>query len=588
MSRRVFQMVEITQKRCDLRFGVSPCEATGTPKCYQTWATCKFKPAHNQDGVIRWRFVPVDQSEPIPVDYADPDNSTLHAIPCITSIRNSPTRLNIGAVRRGESPFGVRSSLSVSFKEFAWDDRDGDFYLADRSDLPAAGFWAKFVARTGDAIQQLEARHYVWYEGETLAEAVVSRFDVRNLVANKEGASLEGDDPLQRVDARKAQFPRATGATLQEDITEAQTTNIRVFGIAGEIGEDYGNTGSRRYLRIGSEIIRYTGWTESGGIFTLTGVARAQGNTEADTHDAGEAVQRVGRYERMLFYRVALDLLENHSTLDAALIDSAGWEVEGITFMPTLQTTAWVTDPQDVDRLVGELARDGLFHVWWDERAQLVEMQAVRAPIFGTEVEISQAKDVMASRFDRKPDDRLTRVVARYNPRDPFSDAPENYRVVQVRIDTDAEGPFQADGTIRERVINSRWINTVANGRLVGAALIRRYNITPVYATLTLDGKDAALGVGDFIDLETPDYVDAEGRPQRDRWEVISWQQDYRANTVTLELQQSPYVGKFAVIMADGTPTYDLVPEAEREPGCWMADGSTGLMPDGSEPYLLW
>jgi hypothetical protein len=585
---RLYQMVELTQRRCDLRFGIGACEAEGSPLCYQTWATCKFKSAFNLDGVYRWRFVPKDQTLRLPYSEASADDITGHAIPCIRSISTSPTRLNIGSVRRGESPFGVRSTLTVDFDEFASDDRDGDFYLADRVDLPRAGFWQKFIRRVGDALGQIEARLYTWYEGQDLSEAVVTRFDVRNLVVSKAGARLECDDPLQRLEFRKAQFPRATGAILRVDITANQIAGIEIAQIGTEISADYGNTGSQRYLRINREIIGYTGWSESDGIYTLTGVTRGQGGTEATAHPADDAVQRVGRYVRERFYRVALDLMENHSTLTADLIDSAGWEAEGQSYLPTLQTTAWVVDPQDVNNLIGELCRDGLFHVWWDERGQLARMQAVRPPVFGAAVPVTQSANIMQAGFDRKPDDRLTRVTARYNPRDPFSTAPENYRIVQVRIDGDAEGPFQADATIRENAINSRWINTIANGRLVGAALIRRYNVTPEYVTITLDKKDAGLGVGSFIDLTTPDYVDGEGRPLASRWEVIAWEPNYRAGTVQVEAQQSPYEGKFAVIMADGTDDYEDVPEDERDPGCWLADGVTGLMPDGTEPYLLW
>jgi hypothetical protein len=585
--KRIYQMIELIQPRCSLRFGVGACEATGTPKCYNTWSTCKFRSAFDLDGVIRWRFVPDGQTLHIPYAATGSNDITPRPYPCVRSISTQPTIINIGAIRDGESPFGIRSTISVDLAEFPFDDRDGDFYRDDRT-IRNAGFWQKFIARVGDAIQQLQVRHYVWREDQTLAEATVSLFDVRNVVANKGGCRLEGDDPLQRVDARKAQFPRATGASLQASITNTQTSDIRIIGIGAEIAVAYGNTGARKFLRIEREIIEYTGSTESDGIHTLTGVVRGVLGTTAEAHDADEAVQRVGRYERIRQYRVALDLMENHSTLDAALIDTAGWEAEGSAFLPTLQTNATIADPQDVNSLIGELARDGLFQVWWDERSQLIKMQAVRPPLPGGVTRIDQADNIIAAQFDRTPDDRLTRIIARYNPRDPFSDAPENFRVVQVRIDTDAEGPFQADGTTREKVINSRWINTIANGRLVAASLLRRYTVTPVYAAITLDGKDAGLQVGGTIDLTTPDVIDAEGNPVTTRWEVISWRPDWRENRVTVRCQQSPYIGKFAIIMPNDAPDYADATAQERESGCWMADETTGLMPDGSDPYLLW
>lgn len=586
MTRRVYQMVELLQRRCSLRFGVGACGATGTPKCYQTWATCKFREAFNLDGVYRWRFVPENQTFPIDYVQDGPNDITGHAIPCIKSISRTPTKLNIGAIKKGESPFGIRSTLKVEFGEFEDSNRDGDFYLADRGNLPAAGFWQKFSARIGDAYSQLEARHYVWYEGETLANATVSRFDVRSLVSNRQGASLSCDDPLQRVDARKAQFPRATGAFLQTSIN-AGTTDIKIALIEDEIAVNYGNTGSRRFLRINKEIIRYTGHSTTGGITTLSGVNRGALGTEADDHEAGDAVQRVGRYERIRMYEAALDLLENHSTITADLIDSAGWESEGISFLPSLRATATITDPRDVNKLIGELARDGLFQTWWDERSQLIKMQSIRPPLIGAVSDISDAANAMATSFDLKPDDRVSRVVIYYNPINPFSTAPENYRVVQLRLDTDAEGPFQADGTIREMVIKSPWVSTEANARLIAFQILRHYSITPAYAKVKLDAKDMALGVESFFDLSTSDDVDPEGYRRVRRWEVISFDPTYEANTLMVEAQESPYIGKFAVIMANDAPDYADATADERIEGCWFAEND-GTMPDGSDPYLFW
>jgi hypothetical protein len=581
---RVYQMLELVQRRCSLRFGVGACEATGVA-CHQSWPTCKFKSAFDRDATIRWRFVPTGQTLRIPVDYADENDLTLHPVACVTSISSIPTRLNIGAIRRGESPFGTRASLTVQFEEFVAEADDGDFYADTRGDLPRAGFFQKLIARVGDAIGQMEAYHYVWREGQDISEAVVSRFDVRNLVANKQGVTLQADDPLQRIDFQKAQFPRATGAILQTSIDAVQVTGINIAFIGAEIGTDYGNTENRRYLRIEKEVIEYTGWTESGGIYTLTGVRRGA-TGEVKAHAAGEAVQRVGRYERRRMYRIARDLMENHSTLDPSLIDAAQWDSEGVTFLGTLQSSAWITDPVSVNQLVGELCRDGLFQIWWDARAQKVRLQAVRAALAEEISPISQKANIIASQFDRKPDDRLTRVIARYNPRDPFSTAVENYRVVQLRIDVDAEGPFQADGTVRERVINSRWINTEANARQVSNALLLRYSVTPIYATLTLAAKDDFLEVGGTIELETPAYADADGVPIVQRWNIVSFDQDWRAGMVTIECQQSPYTGRFGRWMANDAPAYADATDEQKASGAWWA-GNDGTIA-GDPPFQYW
>jgi len=56
-GREPLTVVELVQRLCSLTFGSAPCTATGTPKCYQTWGSCKDRENINQDGSITWRFV---------------------------------------------------------------------------------------------------------------------------------------------------------------------------------------------------------------------------------------------------------------------------------------------------------------------------------------------------------------------------------------------------------------------------------------------------------------------------------------------------------------------------------------------------
>jgi hypothetical protein len=190
---------------------------------------------------------------------------------------------------------------------------------------------------------------------------------------------------------------------------------------------------------------------------------------------------------------------------------------------------------------------------------------------------------------ESKPDDRITRVVIYYNQVNPTIrlDEKTNYRNGRLKVGGDLEGPDYADGTVRETAIYSRWISSNAQALLVGASLLRRFGVTPEYTTIQLDAKDRGLKVGDVISLDTYSQLDAWGNRTARNWQVISRDEPIPGHNVQVTLQTSEQAGRFAVIMANDAPDYDDATEAEKLVGCWLADEATGLMPDGSDPYLI-
>jgi hypothetical protein len=116
---------------------------------------------------------------------------------------------------------------------------------------------------------------------------------------------------------------------------------------------------------------------------------------------------------------------------------------------------------------------------------------------------------------------------------------------------------------------------------------LKRYGMTPEYVGLTLDAKDRALTVGDVVDVSAGPLLDAYGAARVTRWQIIADEEPEPGHSFRVELQSFDMQGKFAVIMANDAPAYADATEEERLVGCWLADEATGLMPDGSDPYLI-
>lgn len=588
LNRRPIKLLELRQPRCALRFGVAPCTAEGAPLCYNSRTTCLDPENYDGSGSITWRFVTPDAYLPDLYDEDGEDIST-NAIPSLLSVRTQPTRLNIGAARDGESPFGVRSTIDATLEDIAWNDHVGDFYLDQRSNPNRGTFWAKWKARNA-FVSKMTMTLYEGYEGQDLSE-MQSRLFILERVDGPDASGsvrLHGVDPLQLADRRRALFPRPTPIVLNGDINDT-TTSISVFSSEADLTDAFGNTGSDKYLRIGDEIMRYTGQTlvdVDSGEYTLSGVVRGALGTSAAEHDNNETAQRVGRYENESFWLVAYDLIANHTQVGAAeFIDLAQWDEEGGRFLGIFEATGTVIEPTDVSELLGELSQQGLFSIWWDERRRTIPLLAVRPPQ-ETPIPLNDRDHIMpGSVLKEDPNARFTRVLVYYSQRDPTRSLTDvgNYARGNLRGDPEVEQP-ELGGEVRTQIIFSRWIREDALAIQLAARLLARYRNTPRYLTITLDAKDRAVKVGDVVEVSTRTITDSEGNVQPVLWQVISENEIRPGETIVYDCQTYSFVGRFAVYMGDGSPTYDNATMIERATGAWYANDD-GQMSDGSAGY---
>lgn len=587
MLHEAVTIVELRQPRCSLRFGVGACTATGTPKCYNTWSTCRVRSLYDGLGSIRWRFI-ADKPGNWPVgDFTSADVIATNAIPVPSlDVSVAAGSLNASGILDGKSPAGVRSRVTVTMPDFPWNDAWGDFYLGDRVNLPPRNFWACWMARNmfwGG----MELWIYDGYVGDALA-AMRKRVFVLDNVSGPDGSgrvTLTGLDPLMLATQSKSKFPEEMDVRLVADITAVQTTIRVTTAEPDKLTKAYGNA-SVFHLRIGNEVLSYTGITLiETGIYDITGCVRGVVGAAAiaaiDTR-----CQRVGRYVDLPTWEIGYDMLINHTPLPGSYIDHFAWADEGETYLPTLRSTAWVMEPTLVDEILGELAQQGQFYFWWDEYAITVRMQAVRPPR-GTVTSLTSAANIVAksAQLSREPDSLITRIFVYYGQVDPLksSTEPSNYSVVSGRIEGGTEHPNAAGGA-KPLSIFARWVNTEAHAVQIIQRILSRYATVPRFLSLHLDGKDRLITVGDVCDVTTKEIVDTEGRPQADRWQVISWAEVRPGEVYLIDLQTYDYFGAFAFWMADGAPDFDMASDEQKTFGGWWA-ADDGKYPDGTPGY---
>jgi hypothetical protein len=591
-GREVVQLLGIRQPRCGLVFGEGACEATGTP-CYKTWATCKFKSAYDKSASIEWMFS--RDGDPAPFTYAESGGDIrTNPIPLLRSVSTVASSINSSGQSDIESSLGIAGNIRFILGDIPWDDVFGDDNIADRSPVVVAPFWAKWQARIGEAVTQCTATLYTGYRGDDLGDMQPRKYDLRSMNGPQNG-TITGiaDAPTRKLNRKLALFPRSTDIAIAQDISETET-DIRVLAALVDLSDDFGNTAPRKYLRIGSEVIEYAGFTEiDAPLYALTGVRRGMFATVAKTAKANDAAQRFGWIERMTGYEAARWLIRNHTVLDVSVIDDAQWDQEGGTFLSTIILSGGVPEPTPVAQLVGELARDGLFKTYWNDRLQTMPLRAVR-PSIGVPVFLSDQYSIVADSASLETDteQRITRVITSYDKINPVEgqDNFTNYRRTQARIFTEGESPNFADESVREERIFSRWIRSDSNALFLNNGILLQRQFSPQYMTIDLDAKDIDISTTDEVDLQSKDIINADGSPRVLRWEVLTWNEITPGHKLRLKLGLSQFqAGKrYGIIMANDAPVYADATEAQRANGCWLADDTTGLMPNGDPAYLLW
>jgi hypothetical protein len=235
--------------------------------------------------------------------------------------------------------------------------------------------------------------------------------------------------------------------------------------------------------------------------------------------------------------------------------------------------------------------RDGLFSLWWDAFDASIPLYAIKPPPPVVPV-LTDRNALIGDGITTKSDPkaRLTRVSLHYNIADWSKklDEKTNYRNIRIKGDPALEGPNYADGTVRERTIFSRWIATEAQALLVQAALLNRFARTPEETTVRLDYKDAGNGIGNIVAIDTFSQLGPLGERRVRKWQVVSTDEIEPGHLIEAEVQSvDAYDGSYGYIMANDAPDYAGASDAQRELGCFLADDLTGLMPDGSPPYLI-
>lgn len=489
------EFIEIDIDYCSLDYGVLPCAASGSVKCFNTKATCQARPSYDNE-VITLRFA-------VGSSYLNESNIDIIA-PCIESISYSAGEISIG------ENLGRRSSLNIQFSDFkSTDSQQGmDKYYKERGYNPFdhGTFWGRFSSRH----RFLRGRPLRWYQGELGQQ--LEAMEVRHfIIDNFDGPTLDGrfnvtaKDVLKLADDDRVKVPVASRGYLLGDISDTQTTfTIGPIGI-GNIG--YPASG---YINIaGKEICKFT---RSGDVFTIV---RGQEGTANVEHKAQDRIQICQAFEGIDPSYIIRDLLVNWAKIPAEFIPIDDWVSETDNYLRRRYTRI-IAEPTGVSKVINEIIQQAGLMVWWDESTKLIRLKVIRA--IDTDAQRYDDNNILISTFRQreKPETRLSQIMTYFGLRTPLESLTQatSYHSLQLDVNLEAESDY---GSSVVKTINGTWIpqfgRTVA--QRLNSLLLGRFVNPPREFTFETLRSHVAIPpkVGDGYHISSRALQDASGGP---------------------------------------------------------------------------
>ncbi len=508
---------------------------------------------------------------------SDPD---FIAIPAVDSVSLAPTVIDpINGI-------GKRASVMVSLNDFPHSDIGVDPYVSLRSYDPSTRgtYWTKLLARN-PYYQNRIIRVKIGYlvDGEA---PDADNFQTRlYLLQRIEGPDTQGmirvtaQDPLKLLDDARAKGPVPNTGTLLADISEV---DFAAQLIPAGIGDaEYPTSG---VMVMGQELAAFT---RVGDAVTFT--SRGANYTAAIAHQAGEPMQAAMVYSGQSITEVLYDLLVNRAGISSSYIDLDAWNEEVDTWLADYEIGTIVVKPTGLAQLVGELAQQCLFYIWWDERTHFINLKAIRPVHNETVPTLTDASNVLADTqsVTDKPDDRKTQYWIFFGQKNPLEDLAKswNYFAVVVAPDADAESTAEY-GDSRIGLVFSRWLPATSRSEAerLSLRLLNRYRDNPKLYAFKLDAKDSSIWTGDVVEATIRSVVDFTGAPAPSQMQVLQVSETKPGSEYQYTLQDTQFKGRYAFWAPDDEGDYLAVSEADRERYAFWADDAE-VMSDGAEGY---
>ncbi len=317
----------------------------------------------------------------------------------------------------------------------------------------------------------------------------------------------------------------------------------------------------------------------------------------AATIEAGAGVTPCFLYDSVSLPDVLFDFLNEAAGIDASFLPLADWEAAmTLAGRSSLRLSALIAEPTAVKDLVTEITQLNV-NTWWDDRANIVQLQAVlvNPPLEATWTDraniLQDSIDIGASSRTR-----ISQSWIYYGHQWPLAemDKLESWYSIENFSDLEAEAD-EFFGSVALQETRSRWLPITQGSDAVAMAIniVLRYRYGKVGISVMVDPKDSAAWTGDAVSLLSFSVVDPMGSPTPVIMTILmaeaQWTDAGFLYRYTGEGQVtgviSPQVREGA-ITSDSLPDYQDQTVAQRTANCSICADS-GQFSDGNPAYTL-
>src|SRR5699024_7105034 len=197
---------------------------------------------------------------------------------------------------------------------------------------------------------------------------------------------------------------------------------------------------------------------------------------EISSHEADDAFQLCLDIPPQTVDGIVRMLLVDYADVPAEFVPDAEWADEVSQYLQ-YSYGAFITEPVGIKDLLKELGTEAPHQLFWDERVNLIKLQAVKAPGASAPTFSDDSHFIEGSMSPSDdPKRRVSIVVVNFGQTDPTEqlDEPRNFRASYVRADLERERQYGGRKII---TINSRWVSSSnrAPAEIMAALIGRRF-----------------------------------------------------------------------------------------------------------------
>lgn len=612
LGRKPLVILELDLDTCAEVYGnalTSPvtgaCTAAGASgsECYNTQFTCQDVLNFSQT-TKTYRFCEPVQGLPAGIEM----------IPSIVSVTSAPTKIT------SDYGLGHRASITVTLQDHPHHDRGVDPYVSTRSYNPETQgtYWGRLRARTpyyqgrtmrlrvgymGDAAEGIEGVYTE--DGEDLIRTdQFYFFETREYVIEEirgpdssGRVQVIGKDVLKLADDKRSKCPVATDGELAYALT---TSDTQMTVVGGTYTDPATSPTTNQWVRVGDEIIQYTGISGSGTAgdpWILTGLVRTDitWGSANESHAVEDQVQQCKAWQDTNVRDIIEELLVDYAGVSSGYITTADWDAEEAQWLSAATLTAIISEPTGVSTLISELQDQCMVRIWWDEISQKVRFKAI-APPTGVEPDtLNDESNILSGSLSIKdvPKDRLSQVWIYYDKKDYTSDDVGNYQKLYIQTDTNAESAVQYNES-RIHTIKSQWFDEDNKAFLAQTAArhLSNYRDNPREIVFSLDAKDNAIKTGDIVDINIDDIQGADGAALTTRVMVVQAKEAVAGHEYQYTCMTGIGAERYGNIGWPDTespimPDYTAATEATQLAYAFICNSTTLKMSNGDESYKI-